>query len=46
VAGTPEEGRVDAHGIQPFYAGLVARECGMKVAIDVRPDAVVIEAQG
>jgi histidine phosphotransferase ChpT len=46
VAGTPEEGRVDAHGIQPFYTGLVARECGMKVAIDVRPDAVVIEAQG
>jgi histidine phosphotransferase ChpT len=44
VAGTPEEGRVDAHGIQPFYTGLVARECNMDVAIDARADIVRIEA--
>ena len=44
VAGTPEEGRVDAHGIQSFYTGLVARECNMDVAFDVRADVVRIEA--
>jgi hypothetical protein len=26
IAGTPESGTVDAHAIQPFYAGLVARD--------------------
>ena len=28
VAGRPESGAVDAHTIQPYFAGLVARECG------------------
>ena len=37
IAGTPEGGRVDAHSIQPYFAGLVARECGM--AITVAADA-------
>ena len=44
VAGTPDNGSVDAHGIQPFYTGLVARECGMGVQIDVQPDLVTIAA--
>ncbi len=44
VAGAPENGSVDAHGIQPFYTGLVARECGMAVNIDVKPDHVAIAA--
>jgi histidine phosphotransferase ChpT len=37
LAGTPENDTVDAHGIQAFYTGLVAREVGMQ--IDVRNDA-------
>jgi histidine phosphotransferase ChpT len=37
LAGTPENDTVDAHGIQAFYTGLVARTVGM--AIDVRNDA-------
>ena len=44
VAGAPENGSVDAHGIQPFYTGLVARECGMAITIDVKPDQVTIAA--
>ena len=45
LAGAPENGSVDAHGIQPFYAGLVARESGMSVGIDIAPDHVTIAAQ-
>ena len=45
VAGRPENGAVDAHGIQPYFAGLVARECAMEVAITVEPDSVIFEAR-
>jgi histidine phosphotransferase ChpT len=31
LAGTSESGSVDAHAVQPFYAGLLARACGLKV---------------
>ena len=31
LAGAPESGTVDAHGIQTYYAGLVARAAGMSV---------------
>jgi histidine phosphotransferase ChpT len=33
LAGTPEGGTVDAHGIQPFYAGMVARASDMGVSM-------------
>jgi histidine phosphotransferase ChpT len=45
VAGRPENGAVDAHGIQPYFAGLVARECAMEVAITVEADSVIFEAR-
>jgi len=45
VAGRPESGTVDAHSIQPYFAGLVARECGMEVAITVEADSVTLEAR-
>jgi len=45
LAGAPENGQVDAHGIQPFYAGLVARESGMSVTVDLAPDNVTISAR-
>ena len=45
LAGTPENGSVDAHGIQPFYAGLVARESGMSVGVEIAPDHVTIAAR-
>lgn len=44
IAGTPPENRVDAHVIQPFYTGLVARETGMDVNIVIDGDTVTITA--
>lgn len=43
VAGNPEE-PVNAHGIQPFYTGLLARTCGWTVTIDQQPDRVILAA--
>ncbi|MCC7347514.1 MAG: histidine phosphotransferase [Variibacter sp.] len=43
VAGEPSE-PVNAHGIQPFYTGLLARTCGWSVTIDQQPDKVVLVA--
>jgi histidine phosphotransferase ChpT len=37
-------GPIDAHGIQPFYAGLLARTCGLSVAIEQQDAQVVIKA--
>lgn len=45
LAGQPENGHVDAHVIQPFYAGLVARASGMAVSIEMVGETVVIEAK-
>jgi histidine phosphotransferase ChpT len=44
IAGEPESGTVDAHGVQPFYAGMVARACGMKVSFGIEGDEVTIRA--
>jgi len=45
LAGEPESGAVDAHTIQPYFAGLVARECGMEVEVTVAPEAITIGAR-
>ena len=45
IAGQPESGMVDAHVIQPFYTGLVARASGMAVTIDMEGESVVIQAK-
>jgi histidine phosphotransferase ChpT len=42
--GTAERG-IDAHAIQPFYAGLLARECGMTVKIEPEGEVIVVTAQ-
>ena len=44
VAGHNETGVVDAHGIQAFYTGLVARASGMTVAFDLTDEALTISA--
>jgi histidine phosphotransferase ChpT len=36
---------LNAHHIQPFYAGLLARACGMTVSMALDGDAVVVSAQ-
>jgi histidine phosphotransferase ChpT len=45
MAGSPESGTVDAHGILPFYAGLVARAAGMAVRFAIQDDEVTITAE-
>jgi len=44
LEGTSESGSVDAHAIQPFYAGLLARACGLKVDLKAEGDAIVVTA--
>ena len=44
LAGEPEGGTVDAHAIQPFYTGAVARAAGMTVAISIDGETVTIRS--
>lgn len=41
----PESGTVDAHAIQIYYTGMIAREAGMSVAMSIEGDTVVISAE-
>jgi histidine phosphotransferase ChpT len=43
--GRSENGTVDAHAIQPFYTGLLAKSCGMTVSLALEGDQVVVTAQ-
>ncbi|QRE72984.1 histidine phosphotransferase ChpT [Methylobacterium aquaticum] len=45
IAGAPASGTVDAHAIQPFYAGLVARAAAMAVRFSIEGDTVTIRAE-
>jgi len=36
---------IDAHTIQPYYAGLLAAECGLTVSIAAEGDAIVVAAR-
>jgi histidine phosphotransferase ChpT len=45
LAGTPEEGFVDARGIQPFYTGLLARMTDMEVDIGLENDMFFLTAK-
>jgi histidine phosphotransferase ChpT len=45
LAGEAGPEPLDAHRIQPFYAGLLARECGVKAAMAMEGEAVVVSAQ-
>jgi histidine phosphotransferase ChpT len=44
LAGEPEGGTVDAHAIQPFYTGMIARAAKMTVDVAIDGDVVTIEA--
>jgi len=43
IAGSPAE-PLDAHVIQPYYAGLLARSAGLKVTVGAEGEAVVLSA--
>ena len=44
LEGRPDDGSVDAHGIQAFYTGLVARSVGMSLQLHVEAEMVSIDA--
>jgi histidine phosphotransferase ChpT len=44
LAGSPESGTVEAHGVQTYYAGLVARAAGMQVTLSINGDEVTVRA--
>lgn len=45
VAGGEEGQTIDAHAIQPFYTGLLARTCGLSVTIESAGEAVIVLAK-
>jgi len=44
ISGEGGEG-LDAHRIQPFYAGLLARACGVQAAVTMDGETVIVTAQ-
>jgi histidine phosphotransferase ChpT len=44
LEGRSESGSVDAHGIQPYFTGLVARSCGMAVQVTASSEDVAFKA--
>jgi histidine phosphotransferase ChpT len=45
MSGEAGEEALDAHRIQPFYAGMLARACGLTASAGLEGDAVVITAK-
>ena len=45
LSGEPSDHAVDAHAIQPFYTGLLARSCGLAIAMASEGDAIVVTAR-
>lgn len=45
VAGHAPDDGLDAHSIQPFYAGLLARDCALKITFIQDGDVVTLTAQ-
>jgi histidine phosphotransferase ChpT len=44
LAGSPAQS-VDAHGIQPFYTGLLARDCGLVVTAAAEGESIAVTAR-
>jgi histidine phosphotransferase ChpT len=42
LEGSSENGSVDAHAIQPFYTGMLARACGVTVSLASEGEAIVV----
>jgi histidine phosphotransferase ChpT len=42
LAGSSENGTIDAHAIQPFYTGLLAKACGVGVSLTPEGEGVVV----
>ena len=42
LEGSPENGIVDAHAVQPFYTGLLARACGVAVDLAAEGETIIV----
>jgi histidine phosphotransferase ChpT len=42
LEGNPENGIVDAHAVQPFYTGLLARACGVAVDLAAEGETIIV----
>jgi histidine phosphotransferase ChpT len=42
LEGHSENGTVDAHAIQPFYTGMLARACDVGVGLSAEGDTIVV----
>ena len=45
IAGSPDAGAVDAHSIQAYYTGLVARSCGLQISVETEPERIALQAR-
>ena len=45
LSGGPPAKAVDAHAIQPLFAGMLARACGLDVGMATEGDGVVVTAR-
>ncbi len=45
LEGNSENGSVDAHAIQPFYTGLLAKACGVGVDLAIEGETVVVSTR-
>ena len=45
MAGQPTTDNVDAHGVQAFYTGLIARECAMDIQAQIASDFIEVSAR-
>jgi histidine phosphotransferase ChpT len=45
LEGQPEGGTVDAHAVQPFYTGLLARACGLTLGLAAEGETVVLSTR-
>ncbi|AMN44334.1 histidine phosphotransferase ChpT [Rhodoplanes sp. Z2-YC6860] len=45
LAATPSDHAIDAHAIQPFYTGMLAKNCGLSVSMAPEGEAIVVAAR-
>jgi histidine phosphotransferase ChpT len=38
-------GPIDAHAVQPYYTGLLARNCGLAIALAPEGETIVVTAR-
>jgi histidine phosphotransferase ChpT len=45
LAGGSHNGSVDAHAVQPYYTGLLAKDCGLTVMAASEGEMIVVAAR-